>query len=134
MSIILTFPPDLTGASLRNLLTTIIYTFRLCLFNQSVKGFLLLFAIIAIFVWIYPTPLWIILSIKVEINMKVYLAYRGMNKISKQRNLSKRLYKRVINTINKNKKIRGLKSVVAVEGLRGIQTPSFALIINHSIH
>jgi hypothetical protein len=93
-----------------------------------VKGFLLLFAIIAVFVWIYPTSLWIILSIKVEINLKIYFAYKVLSKTSKKRILSKKLYKRVINMISRDKIVRRLKSVVAVEINRGIQTPSFALI------
>jgi hypothetical protein len=115
---------------LKNLLTKVIYGFRLCLSNQSVKGFLLLFAIIAIFVSICPT-LWIELSIKVEISLEVYFAYKIINKMSKKRSLSKKLYKRVINIIDRSKKVRGLKSEVTV--VRGIQTPSFALILHYSI-
>lgn len=110
------------------LLTQGIYCFKSFLFNRSVKGFLLLFAIIAVFVWIYPTSLWIILSIKVEINLKIYFAYKVLSKTSKKRILSKKLYKRVINMISRDKIVRRLKSVVAVEINRGIQTPSFALI------
>jgi len=59
--------------------------------------------------------------------MKVYLAYKIMKKISKPKK-SKKLYKRVITMAIKNKEVRRKKSVVAVEELRGIQTPSFALI------
>jgi hypothetical protein len=92
-----------------------------------VKGFLLLFAIIAILVWIYPTSLWIILSIKIEIKLNIYLVYEVASKTLSQRNLSKKVYKKVINMINRNKKAKRLKSVVAVA--RGIQTPSFALIL-----
>jgi len=91
-----------------------------------VKGFLLFFAIIAVLVWIYPTSLWIILSIKIEINLKVYLVYKIVNRTLSMRDLSKKIYKKVINIIGRNKKAKRLKSVVAVA--RGIQTPSFALI------
>jgi hypothetical protein len=104
------------------------------LFCQGVKGFLLLFVIIAVFVWINLTSIEIILFLKIEVNVKVYFTYKIVNKISKQRNLFKKLCKRVINMINKTREMRRLRSEVAVEGLRGIQTPSFALIINHYLH
>jgi len=104
------------------------YVFELFLLKQLVKGFLLLFAIIAIFVWIYSNSILITIFIKVDISLKIYFVYKVMSKVSKIRRLSKKSYKRVIIMISRGKIVRRLRSVVAVEINRGIQIPSFALI------
>lgn len=96
--------------------------------KQIVKGFLLLFSIICVFVWIYSNSILITIFIKVEISLEIYFAYKVMSKISKIRRLSKKLCKRVIIMISRGKIVRRLKSVVAVEINRGIQIPSFAFI------
>jgi hypothetical protein len=114
--------------TLQYLLTKDFYVFGPFFLKQFVKGFLLLFAIIAIFVWIYSNSILITVFIKVEISLKIYFAYKIMSKVSNIRRLSKKLYKRVIIMISRGKIVRRLKSVVAAEINRGIQIPSFALI------